>query len=96
MQPLRTNVKLTTDDSFVLYYNIFFRELRAIISARDYKSRFANLSRKDRNKIKKNYKKIAEIGAKYFINNNGSSLIDESAVRRLFEESISKALEILS
>jgi hypothetical protein len=94
MQSPTHHSRVTADDCRALYYNIFFQELHAIISSRDYKSRYANLSREDRRKIKENHKEMADNAVRYFIDNNGADLVDERAVNNLFEESILKALEI--
>lgn len=94
MQSPTRNSRVTADDCKALYCNIFSQELHAIISSRDYKSRYANLTREDRRKIKENHKEIADNAVRYFIDNNGADLVDEGAVNNLFEESILKALEI--
>lgn len=93
MQSPEQNSLLTTDDCFVLYRNIFLQELHAIITSRDYKPVYADLSREDRRKIEENHKEIAEPAVNYFIDNNGADLVDESAVNNLFKKSILNALK---
>ncbi len=88
------NTPINADDCFALYHNIFFDQLHAILSPKDYKSRYANLSREDKRKIKENHKELAEVAVKYFLDKNGDVLEDENAVDNLFEESILNALEI--
>lgn len=84
---------LTAEDYLSLYRNIFYQELLAIISSKEYKSRGATFTNEDRNKIKKNIKEIADIAAKYFIDNGGANLNSEKDVDKLFVKSIRFALK---
>ncbi len=97
MQSPNQNGLLTADDYLLIYCNVFNQELHGIISSGDYKPYLADISRTNKRKIKENHERLAEIAANYFIQNDGSDLEDESAVEKLFRESISYAIrEILN
>ncbi len=87
------NEMVTAKDHFVLYRTIFAQELHAIISSREYKSRYANFSREDKRRIRENHEAMAELAARYFIHNDGANLADEKKANILIRKSILAALK---
>ncbi|NHZ86072.1 MAG: hypothetical protein GWP19_09345 [Planctomycetia bacterium] len=87
--------ELNVKDYFSLYHNVFFQELHAIVSAKEYKSKFANFSREDKKKIKANQDNIAVIATQYFIDKKGYLYLlkDEKKVDELVDKSIIYALK---
>lgn len=87
---------LSTNDYLPLINNIFKNELSAIISSKDYKSQYANLSREEKKLLKKNIIELAEFAAKYFISKKGEHIKDENKLKDLITKSVFQALENLN
>ncbi len=80
----------STDDSFLLYKNIFQDELYALIKSREH-DRFP-LNSNERRIIRNNNEEMAEYAARHFINNHGTNLDDEDIVQAAIDETIRAAL----